>query len=809
MLVPPKGPHDAKILIIGEAPWKTEVAQGEPFVGASGNLLNRWLAEVGLDRLSIRVDNLCHRKPPKVAVESLGADEIISWVPRLHERIAKLTRPHVIVPLGNYATFALTGKGKVLAKVRNACTGQDLSVSMSEKKAGITSLRGSTYIYEDLWGREIKVIPSIHPAAVLRNKGFEKRCLRDWRVIKEESESIGFKPTRRNHLINPNYSQVKEFTEWVLLSDEVKRLSVDIETSHKITCIGFATSPYFSITIPWSDWAYPFIKALCECNKEKILQNGFYDTYWLDDAGISVNNWLWDTLAMHHSFDPAESHGLAFLASYFTRQNYWKDEAKDADEIKKYVTDWNALQVYNGLDCTVTYEVWEKLRGHEDFKEEFYHKHYQELFQPLLKMMRHGVRVDWEKQREWAKTLMKERKFLLYGLQKAAGEDLMAKKDFSNPKLRKFLYETLKLPKQMKQAVHKAGRARVVTADETAIKRLTQKFSTRIGEHGLNILKCRSLKKKADVMRRGWDKDGRIRCSYKFTTEQGRLASSKNPQGKGYNLQNVERENGGIRSTFLSDRGTVFVRIDLSQVESRVAKMYCATPRMRELANTKPWEYDEHTDNAQVLFKVGAPSKEQRQRGKIFTHAGQRAVSGQTIADMLLKQGTVMTSKQCEKILRNYHKSYPEYEEIYFPYVRGELMREGVLENSWGRVVDYRCYRFDNDLWKKGYSFYLQSEAMDLLMQQGIKPLHKKKMNGVWLQMQVHDEMIASCEVDVAYDYAKFVVGELEKPVRIRGAELVVPACVTVGASWDGGYEFKRFTTKGEFDKRVREVMNA
>ena len=63
-----------------------------------------------------------------------------------------------------------------------------------------------------------------------------------------------------------------------------------------------------------------------------------------------------------------------------------------------------------------------------------------------------------------------------------------------------------------------------------------------------------------------WDRDGRIRCQYKFTTISGRLASSKNPRGKGYNLQNPDRE---IRDTFLPDEGKVFVKIDMSQIEDR------------------------------------------------------------------------------------------------------------------------------------------------------------------------------------------------------------------------------------------------
>ena len=82
-----------------------------------------------------------------------------------------------------------------------------------------------------------------------------------------------------------------------------------------------------------------------------------------------------------------------------------------------------------------------------------------------------------------------------------------------------------------------------------------------------------------------------------------------------------------IRETFLPDLNCVFVRADLSQVEDRMGKMYCGSPRMVELANTKPWEYDAHTNNAGDIFgvdmtKLGkAEFKQKRYLGKKVVHA--------------------------------------------------------------------------------------------------------------------------------------------------------------------------------------------
>ncbi|GAF97198.1 unnamed protein product, partial [marine sediment metagenome] len=136
---------------------------GGPFKGASGNLLNSWLRQVGLEREYMRVDNIYPFMPPgyaaKGAIERVGAAELAEWMEKVHDKIAEMPNLRVIVPMGNYATFALTGKGKVRAAVRNHFRWEDSAVSIADKKAGITSLRGSVYHY--MTDRLIKVIPTI------------------------------------------------------------------------------------------------------------------------------------------------------------------------------------------------------------------------------------------------------------------------------------------------------------------------------------------------------------------------------------------------------------------------------------------------------------------------------------------------------------------------------------------------------------------------------------------------------------------------------------------------------------------------
>ncbi|GAG22733.1 unnamed protein product, partial [marine sediment metagenome] len=242
--------------------------------------------------------------------------------------------------------------------------------------------------------------------------------------------------------------------------------------------------------------------------------------------------------------------------------------------------------------------------------------------------MRHGVAVDTKAQSAWAKELMLGCQESREELERLAGEDLFAKKDFSKVKVRRFFHETLGIPKKYKLTKGVEGKKRTETLDKHALNDFIIK--SQLPRHrkkyeaakapALLILDFRRNKKKADSMKGAWDADHRIRCEYKFRTESGRLASAKNPMGKGYCLQNPSRK---IRHTFLPDDGCVFVKIDLSQIEDRVVKMLTRSPRLVKLANLRPDEFDAHTYNAARIFKVSESDVSYHQR-----YLGKKAVHG-------------------------------------------------------------------------------------------------------------------------------------------------------------------------------------
>lgn len=144
------GNAEADLMFIGEAPGFHEDRQGEPFVGAAGQLLTRMLGEIGLRREDVYIANVLRCRPP--GNRDPLPDEIEACTPWLAETIS-IVQPVVIVTLGNFAMkFVLN------------------------TQRGITSMRGGVYGWH---GR--KVIPTFHPAAILHGGGEKSRQFLDLR----------------------------------------------------------------------------------------------------------------------------------------------------------------------------------------------------------------------------------------------------------------------------------------------------------------------------------------------------------------------------------------------------------------------------------------------------------------------------------------------------------------------------------------------------------------------------------------------------------------------------------------------------
>jgi DNA polymerase len=173
------GNTDAKLMFVGEAPGADEDAQGEPFVGAAGQLLTRIIQAMGLTRDAVYIANILKCRPDTPGKQfgnrKPTADEMGTCIPYLHEQI-DLIGPQVLVALGGTAVEGLLGK-----------------------TTGITRLRGQWQTY-----RGIPLMPTYHPAYLLRNQVLsEKRKVwEDMLGVMEKLELL-ISEKQRNFFLKP------------------------------------------------------------------------------------------------------------------------------------------------------------------------------------------------------------------------------------------------------------------------------------------------------------------------------------------------------------------------------------------------------------------------------------------------------------------------------------------------------------------------------------------------------------------------------------------------------------------------------
>jgi uracil-DNA glycosylase family 4 len=150
------GNPDADIMFVGEGPGYHEDKQGEPFVGAAGQLLNRMLGEIGLERADVYIANVVKCRPP--GNRDPLPDEIEACRPYLQGQISNI-RPRVIVTLGNFATRVIL-----------------------DRQVSISRVRGQRF---DVDGRT--VLPTFHPAAILHGGG---EASTQFQLLRSDFETI-------------------------------------------------------------------------------------------------------------------------------------------------------------------------------------------------------------------------------------------------------------------------------------------------------------------------------------------------------------------------------------------------------------------------------------------------------------------------------------------------------------------------------------------------------------------------------------------------------------------------------------------
>ena len=159
------GNLNAKVMLIGEAPGRDEDQQGIPFVGRAGQLLNKMLLAINLQREDVYITNVVNWRPPDNRTPN--DEEILEFLPFLQRQI-DIIKPKFIFLLGGVAAKAILSTPLALGK-----------------------LRGKWHEYKSLnLDESIPTIASYHPAFLLRSPQYKKHSWEDLQILQEKLKNV-------------------------------------------------------------------------------------------------------------------------------------------------------------------------------------------------------------------------------------------------------------------------------------------------------------------------------------------------------------------------------------------------------------------------------------------------------------------------------------------------------------------------------------------------------------------------------------------------------------------------------------------
>lgn len=786
MQIRPTGPAPARIMIVGEAPGEQEVVKGIPFVGASGQELDRMLHEAGIMRSTCFVTNVCRDRPPGndmgafmamrksdiTPKHALLRDRYV--LPQVWEGLALLKReieqvkPNIIIALGNVSMWALTGKW------------------------GITSWRGSTLECDLELGLDYKpkVLPAYHPAAILRQWSWRPILVHDLRRAAAHSATRELIRPDYRFIIRPDFATVVQtlsMLEQVVAARQLK-LAVDVETrSGHIACVGLAWSKLEALCIPWmcaertagywseqeeSEIQWHLYKLLTHSNCQVIGQNFSYDAQYFFRHVHYLPRLVRDTMLAQHVCFSNMPKGLDFLSSmYCNFHEYWKDEGKEWDE----KTGEDQLWSYNCKDAVITYEVDEveqsnvdqmRLRAPHDFQ--------QRLFWPVLKSMNRGVRVDHKRKADFAMTLMNEIASRETWLQDVLGHPINIK---SYPQMKELFYESLG---QRPIISRKTG---TVTCDDEALGKigdrepLLRPVVKKIQElRSLGVFLSTFINAPVDI-------DGRMRCSFNIAgTETYRFSSSTNAFGTGLNLQNIPKGGGSddlelpnVRSLFIPDPGCTFFDIDLSSADLRIVFWEADEPEAKAMLKEG---VDFYTMVGKEFYHDPNFSKSDKRRNtffKPFCHGTHYLGTAKGLAERL-----GISVHEAERTQKWYFGKFPRLKK-YQEDMKDQLLKRRMVENVFG----YRCYFFDRiegTVFNQAAAWIPQS-TIACLINRAYVNIHDN-LPQVEVLLQVHDSLAGQFPTHLGDLAVRQIVAQSEIALPYSDP-LVIPVGVkTSTVSW-------------------------
>lgn len=756
MLGKGNGPSAARVMIVGEAWGEWEENHQQPFIGPSGNELNRMLHEAGILRSECFVTNLVNARPQHNLIET--------WIPKRKSDIRSthilfrghfvdpiiqtgydqlvteinLVSPHIIIAMGGAALWALTGA------------------------EGIMKWRGSQlWTVEPRLKRPFKLIPTIHPAAVLREWSHRHVVINDLKRAAQEraSETYANEPAW-NFIVRPSLEDVHKVLQRLLLEMDqgpALWLDFDIETrSGHIACAGISWSRTEAICIPfmcierregyWSaeeegEIVHLLYRVLTHPRAKVRGQNIIYDSQYTYRHWHFVPRVAQDTMISHHSTFCGMPKSLAFQASiYCDHYVYWKDDGKTWDKNVGEEQLWR----YNCIDCVRTREVGEVSAANiEKLGLQKVDEFQQAFFWPVLQTMQRGVRVNAKLREQFSLILEEELAAREAYFRAVLGHPLNPK---SPKQMKELFYDDLGQRKNWSRP--KPGIGRTLTLDDQALEKISHEEPI-LQELVRTIQEYRSLGVfLSTFVRAPLDIDGRMRTSYNICgTETFRFSSSENAFGSGTNLQNIPKggeddESGlslpNIRKLFIPDPDFTIFDTDLSKADLRIVTWESGEAELKAMLKEGRDPYVEtarefYRDPTITKLRPDGSENPRYRTFKSFAHGTHYLGTPHGLSKRL-----GLTVRDAERTQRWYLEKYPAIKRWQTEF-KAKVAAHRFVENIFG----YRRYYFDrvdDGMFREAIAWVPQS-TVALYINRIWMEIYRRFPH-IWILLQVHDSLV-------------------------------------------------------------------
>ena len=334
------GGDSYNVALVGEALGEAEAEAGKPFVGPAGFKLTRLIEWAGFERSRFDIWNVVFCRPPGNLLESQPYEHGSIDHCRSHHWGGLPSRVSVVVPMGNVALGAFTGRKGILA-IRGYVTGGPSGTHL---------------------------LPTVHPSFIQRGQSkYSAAFIHDLQKAVELARR-GLPVEVNNYTLDPLPGRAYE---WALdyrrrLGQEPGlKLAFDIETpgkgedegdlaedddpTYRIDRIGFSYAAHSALSVPWDPVYLAAIRLLLESPGEKVVWNASFDCPRIKSMGVSIGGLVHDGMVAWHVLHSDLPKGLAFVATFTCPwQTAWKHlshsapgfyNATDAD------VEWRSMDV--------------------------------------------------------------------------------------------------------------------------------------------------------------------------------------------------------------------------------------------------------------------------------------------------------------------------------------------------------------------------------------------------------------------------------------------------------------------------------